>query len=112
VSATRYCRKAFRRNQVDVIIEFAPPACSSASSRIWRSIRARSIATGCGGSIRPSRKAHPALLVDDLDGLRQRLSDAGYSTVSDEPLEGFDRFYTEDPFGNRIECLWPTGANA
>jgi hypothetical protein len=27
--------------------------------------------------------------------------------VLDEPLPGYDRFYTSDPFGNRIEILSP-----
>jgi hypothetical protein len=26
----------------------------------------------------------------------------------DEPLEGFDRVYVTDPFGNRIELMQPT----
>jgi hypothetical protein len=28
-------------------------------------------------------------------------------TREDEPLEGFDRIYVDDPFGNRIELLEP-----
>jgi hypothetical protein len=28
-------------------------------------------------------------------------------TVNDEPLEGFNRVYVSDPFGNRIELLEP-----
>jgi catechol 2,3-dioxygenase-like lactoylglutathione lyase family enzyme len=55
----------------------------------------------------PARKAHPALLVDDLELLRSRLADAGYPIAVDEPLDNYDRFYTTDPFGNRIECLSP-----
>lgn len=54
-----------------------------------------------------AKKAHPALLVDDLDLLRQRLALAGFPISVDEPLDGYDRFYTNDPFGNRIECLGP-----
>jgi catechol 2,3-dioxygenase-like lactoylglutathione lyase family enzyme len=53
----------------------------------------------------PARKAHPALLVSDLDGLRSILEDHGVEVVVDEPLPGYDRFYAEDPFGNRIEFL-------
>ena len=55
----------------------------------------------------PAHKAHPALLVDDLAGLRDRLSAAGMPILLDEPLPGYDRFYTSDPFGNRIEILSP-----
>ena len=53
----------------------------------------------------PARKAHPALLVADLDGLRRNLEVAGVNVVVDEPLPGYDRFYADDPFGNRIEFL-------
>ncbi|MEW5992410.1 MAG: VOC family protein [Chloroflexota bacterium] len=57
----------------------------------------------------PARKAHPAFLVDDLAALRERLALAGFDVVDDEPLAGYDRFYTADPFGNRIELLTPSG---
>lgn len=53
----------------------------------------------------PAQKAHPALLVDDIARLRTVLRGAGASVVDDKPLDGFDRFYTQDPFGNRIEIL-------
>ena len=55
----------------------------------------------------PARKAHPAFLVDDLVGLRDHLTAAGVPVIPDEPLAGYDRFYTSDPFGNRIEILSP-----
>jgi catechol 2,3-dioxygenase-like lactoylglutathione lyase family enzyme len=55
----------------------------------------------------PAGKAHPALLVDDLDGLCGRLAASGFGVLLDEPLEGYDRIYTHDPFGNRIELLQP-----
>lgn len=53
----------------------------------------------------PARKAHPALLVDDLDEMRRRLESAGVEVVIDQPLPGYERFYADDPFGNRIEFL-------
>lgn len=55
----------------------------------------------------PARKAHPALLVEDLTGLRHRLEEAGVVIETDRPLPGFDRFYVSDPFGNRLELLEP-----
>lgn len=60
----------------------------------------------------PARKAHPAVLVDDLAGLAARLAGlaarlagAGHPCRSDQPLAGFDRLYVDDPFGNRIELM-------
>ena len=56
---------------------------------------------------RPARKAHPALLVSDLGALVSRLRDAGIHIVRDEPLDGYERVYVSDPFGNRIELMEP-----
>ena len=52
----------------------------------------------------PARKAHPALLVDDLDALQERLQAAGYAcTRSDGEIPGVRRFHTHDVVGNRVE---------
>jgi catechol 2,3-dioxygenase-like lactoylglutathione lyase family enzyme len=48
---------------------------------------------------------HPALLVDDLEALRGRLTDAGYEVEEAIPIEGRARFFARDPGGNRIEFL-------
>lgn len=53
----------------------------------------------------PAGKAHAALLVRGLADLVARCQADGFPAVSDEPLEGFDRVYVRDPFGNRIELL-------
>jgi catechol 2,3-dioxygenase-like lactoylglutathione lyase family enzyme len=50
----------------------------------------------------PARKAHPALLVDDLEDLRRRLQ-AAVEVIDDAQLAGHDRFFAHDPFGNRLE---------
>ncbi len=63
---------------------------------------------GVEDDFRPATKAHPALLVHDLDELRERLVAAGVRVTEDEPLPGFARFYATDPFGNRIEFLEAT----
>jgi catechol 2,3-dioxygenase-like lactoylglutathione lyase family enzyme len=62
---------------------------------------------GTETDFRPARKAHPALLVEDLQALRISLEAAGFRSGTDEPLAGYDRVYVDDPFGNRIELLEP-----
>jgi catechol 2,3-dioxygenase-like lactoylglutathione lyase family enzyme len=52
-----------------------------------------------------ARKAHPALLVSNLEQLRSILTDAGIEVVFDTQLEGHERFYAHDPFGNRLEFI-------
>jgi len=48
---------------------------------------------------------HPALIVDDLEALRERLANAGYEIEEAIPIEGRERFFTRDPGGNRVEFL-------
>ena len=54
---------------------------------------------------RPALRAHPAFLVDGLKELKVRCEAAGYKTIDDNALPGFDRFFVNDSFGNRIECM-------
>jgi catechol 2,3-dioxygenase-like lactoylglutathione lyase family enzyme len=62
---------------------------------------------GVNRDFRPARKAHPGLLVQGLAALADRLRQAGHPVIEDEPLPGYRRLYTEDPFGNRLELLEP-----
>ena len=55
----------------------------------------------------PAKKAHPAFIVSGLGALVDALKSAGVSVVEDQPLEGYDRVYVYDPFGNRIELMQP-----
>jgi catechol 2,3-dioxygenase-like lactoylglutathione lyase family enzyme len=48
---------------------------------------------------------HPALLVDDLAGLRGRLEAAGVELEEAIPINGRARFFCRDPFGHRLEFL-------
>lgn len=41
------------------------------------------------------------LLVSHLEG-------ADVAVVDDQPLDGYNRVYVSDPFGNRIELMEPT----
>ena len=62
---------------------------------------------GVEPDFRPAQKAHPALVVDGVRPLAEALVAAGYRVIDDEALEGFDRVYVYDPFGNRIELMEP-----
>jgi len=63
---------------------------------------------GVESDFRPARKAHPALMVEDLGALQAVFEKAGIDVLIDQPLPGFDRFYVSDPFGNRLEFLEPS----
>ncbi len=56
---------------------------------------------------RPATKGHPAFIVEDVRALAAAIAAAGHRVVDDEPLEGYDRVYASDPFGNRLELMQP-----
>lgn len=58
---------------------------------------------GVEHDFRPARKAHPALGVDDLDGVACRLADLGFPITWDDAIPGLRRFHTVDGNGNRVE---------
>ncbi len=71
----------------------------------WFELGAAKVHLGVEEDFRPARKAHPALLVDDLDVLCRRLDASGYPTRRTEDVPGRPQWYVDDPFGNRIELL-------
>lgn len=64
-----------------------------------------SLHIGVDPDFAPARKAHPAFLVDNLATLRERIEAAGYPCSDDKPIEGYARFFSSDPFGNRLEFM-------
>ena len=52
-----------------------------------------------------AHKAHPGLIVVDLEAARRALLAGGVRIVEDESGLRVRRCYTEDPFGNRIELI-------
>ena len=60
---------------------------------------------GVDPDFRPARKAHAAFLIQGLDDLAERLRDAGHPVRWSTELPGMDRFYSDDPFGNRLEFI-------
>ncbi|HET8929539.1 MAG TPA: VOC family protein [Acidimicrobiales bacterium] len=84
------------------------PAHLTSRGGCWFETTTVKIHLGVESDFRPARKAHPAFLVENLGELVDRLRAARVALVDDEPLEGYDRVYAYDPFGNRLELLEPT----
>ena len=89
------------------LVEEAKPTNLLARGGVWFRGGALRLHVGVEPEFRSARKAHPAILVRGLADFEARCAAAGFTPVTDEPLEGFDRFYVFDPFGNRIELLEP-----
>lgn len=74
----------------------------------WFEVGELRVHLGVDGGFAAARKAHPGLLVEDLDALVARLERGGATVRWDDKLPGFRRVYVDDPFGNRIELLEPS----
>ena len=71
----------------------------------WFVAGAVQVHLGVDPDFRPARKAHPALVVDDLEGLIEELRTRSIPWQEDRELPGVRRGYVDDPFGNRIEII-------
>ena len=87
------------------LVEVVKPAPLRSRGGCWFSGPGIALHLGVETPFSPARKAHPAFLTADLNGLAQRLAAAGSPVTWDEALPHVRRFYTADPFGNRIEII-------
>ena len=89
------------------LIEVPKPENLQGRGGVWFDTGTLQLHLGVDPSFRPATKAHVAFQCQDYPVMRERLASSGYPIVDDEPLPEFDRFYTSDPFGNRVELLSP-----
>ena len=87
------------------IPEATKPSELAARGGCWFEDGELKVHLGVEKNFAPARKAHPAFIVDDLAALISALVQAGFPISHDEPLEGYDRIFVHDPFGNRIELM-------
>ncbi|MFM5925238.1 MAG: VOC family protein [Novosphingobium sp.] len=85
--------------------EVPKPPLLAARGGCWFEGAGVKVHLGVEADFRPARKAHPALLVDDLAELVKTLHSAGLSVQDDDPVDGRARCFVSDPFGNRIELM-------
>src|SRR5581483_8315179 len=87
--------------------ELDKPETLRARGGVWFACGAHQLHVGIADPFSPATKAHPALAVaaDDLDPLAGRLAQRGCAVQWDDAIPGTRRFYTADPWGNRIEFV-------
>jgi catechol 2,3-dioxygenase-like lactoylglutathione lyase family enzyme len=92
------------------LIEIPKPANQRERGGLWYRVGALELHIGVEDDFRPAKKAHPALLVDDLAAVVALTEAAGHPPKPDAlVIEGYDRVFVSDPFGNRIELLQRLG---
>ena len=83
--------------------EISKPVALRARGGVWFRAGAQELHLGVEDPFAPARKAHPGLVARDLADLRERLRGADIEFADDSAIEGVDRLFLHDPFGNRLE---------
>lgn len=87
------------------LTERPKPAPLAARGGCWFVDGSVQVHLGVEDGFRPARKAHPAMVVGDLDELLGRLRAARHPVRRGDEVDGRQQWFTDDPFGNRIELL-------
>ena len=87
--------------------ELKKPEALRRRGGVWFACGDHQLHVGVTKDFSPATKAHPALRVSlaDLDLLAERLVVSGSSVQWDDAIPNVRRFYTVDPWGNRIELI-------
>jgi catechol 2,3-dioxygenase-like lactoylglutathione lyase family enzyme len=85
--------------------EVVKPEALAARSGCWFAGAGVAVHLGAESDFRSLAKAHPALLVRDLDAARATLRAAGIPIEEDDSGIPVRRCYVRDPFNNRIELV-------
>jgi catechol-2,3-dioxygenase len=89
------------------LCELEKPEALRARGGVWFACGAHQLHIGVTQDFSPATKAHPALRVGpaELDLIAERLAAAGSDVQWDDAIPDTRRFYTADPWGNRIELI-------
>ena len=85
--------------------EIEKPEALAERGGCWFRHEGIEVHVGVDDDFHAARKAHPGFLVRDLDELARRLKEARGPVTWDTDFPGMRRFYSQDPFGNRLEFL-------
>lgn len=85
--------------------EVEKPELLKANGGVWFQAGTINIHIGIEKPFVPAKKAHPAILVKNIEKLKEHLTENQVDFLVDHKLLGANRFYVSDPFGNRIEFL-------
>jgi catechol 2,3-dioxygenase-like lactoylglutathione lyase family enzyme len=110
VAAPAGCEAQARRFYGELLglTELDKPAALSARAGAWFALAGAQLHVGVADPFVPAVQAHPALRAGSVEALERvaaRLSGAGVAVAWDGALPGVRRFFTADPWGNRLEVL-------
>ena len=85
--------------------EILRPEPLAARGGCWFASGEAQVHLGVEEDFRPTKKAHPALVVEGLDEILANCERAGLVSKPDAEIDGRRRVHVFDPFGNRLELI-------
>jgi catechol 2,3-dioxygenase-like lactoylglutathione lyase family enzyme len=85
--------------------EIEKPGLLRTRGGCWFRVGTQQLHLGVEAEFKPAKKAHPAFRVENYEALQKQLMVNGFTVTPDNMLEDVERFYTHDPFGNRLEFI-------
>ncbi len=85
--------------------EIEKPDVLKKKGGVWFQFSHYQVHIGIEEPFTSAKKAHPAFEVENIEALKDHLSQHKVVYDVDENLPGAKRIYIHDPFGNRIEIL-------
>ncbi len=85
--------------------EMPKPESLKGRGGCWFHCGQHEIHLGVEDPFTPAKKAHPGIIVKNLEALKSKLQKLNLELFEAEPIEGRSRFHVLDPFGNRLEFL-------
>ena len=96
--------RAFWCDLID-LKEIPKPEALQSRGGLWLQLIGSELHLGIETPFAPAQKAHPGFQTKDLTSLAARLTNANHPLTWDTAIKNRQRFFTQDPFGNRLEFL-------
>ena len=88
--------------------EVEKPRSLQGRGGFWLQVGDRQVHVGVEDGVdRRATKAHLAYQVTDVAHWRRVMEANGLRVIDSVPIDGFERFESRDPFGNRVEFIQP-----
>jgi catechol 2,3-dioxygenase-like lactoylglutathione lyase family enzyme len=85
--------------------EIEKPEPLKARDGCWFQLADIQLHLGVEADFKAAKKAHPAFRVKNYEALQEQLVSNRFTVTPDDMLKDVERFYTHDPFGNRLEFI-------
>ncbi|MGF2615735.1 glyoxalase [Rossellomorea vietnamensis] len=85
--------------------EMVKPEKLKSSGGCWFICGSQELHIGVEAEFTPAVKAHPGIVVKNIEAVVSRLEESGYQVKEDTRIADRKRIFVNDPFGNRVEFL-------